>query len=46
MSMTAFIIIVGLVLLTLSAISDAATLLKRLYEQDQKCKRTQKEETK
>ena len=35
MSITTFIIIVGLVLLTMSAISDAAALLKWLYEQDQ-----------
>ena len=34
MSMTAFILIVGLVLLTMSAISDAATLLKWMYEHD------------
>ena len=34
MSMTAFIIIVGLVLLTMSAISDAIALLNWLYEQD------------
>lgn len=39
MSMTAFILIVGLVLLTMSAISDAAALLKWLYEKDQKHKR-------
>ena len=38
MSMTAFIIIVGLVLLTMSAISDAAELLKWMYEQDRKRK--------
>ena len=40
--MTAFIIIVGLVLLTMSAISDAALLLKWLYEQDMKHKRTER----
>ena len=34
MSMTAFIIIVGLVLLAMSAISDAVTLLVWLYEHD------------
>ena len=34
MSMTAFIIIVGLVLLTMSAISDAIAMLKWLYEHD------------
>ena len=39
MSMTAFIIIVGLVLLTMSAISDAIALLKWLYEHDMKYKR-------
>ena len=38
MSMTAFIIIVGIVLLTMSAISDAAALLVWLYEQDRKRK--------
>ena len=42
MSMTAFIIIVGLVLLTMSAISDAIALLTRLYEQDRKHKRTER----
>ena len=36
MSMTAFIIIVGLVLLTMSAISDAAALLKWMYEHDRR----------
>ena len=35
MSMTTFILIVGLVLLTMSAISDAIALLKWMYEQDQ-----------
>ena len=39
MSTTAFIIIVGLVLLTMSAISDAAALLKWMYEHDMKYKR-------
>ena len=34
MSMTTFIIIVGLVLLTLAAISDAIVLLVWLYEHD------------
>ena len=34
MSMTAFILIVGLVLLMMSAISDAIALLKWMYEQD------------
>ena len=32
--MTAFIIIVGLVLLTMSAVSDTVALLKWLYEHD------------
>ena len=32
--MAAFIIIVGLALLTMSAISDAVALLKWMYEQD------------
>ena len=36
MSMTAFILIVGLVLLTISAISDAAALLNWMYEQDRR----------
>lgn len=36
MSMTAFIIIVGLVLLTMSAISDAIALLNWMYEQDRR----------
>ena len=40
--MTAFIIIVGLVLLTMSAISDTAALLKWMYEQDRKHKRTER----
>ena len=34
MSMTAFIIIVGLVLLTLAAINEAIVLLVQLYEHD------------
>ena len=34
--MTVFVIIVGLVLLTLAAISDAAALLKWLYEHDRR----------
>ena len=34
MSMTAFILIVGLVLLTLAAINEAIVLLVRLYEHD------------
>ena len=38
MSMTTFILIVGLVLLAMSAISDAAALLEWLYEQDRKHK--------
>ena len=38
MSMIAFIIIVGLVLLTMCAISDAIALLTWLYEQDRKRK--------
>ena len=36
MSMTAFILIVGLVLLTMSAVSDAIALLAWLYEHDRK----------
>ena len=40
MSLNAFIIIVGLVLLTMAAISDAAALLKWLYEQDQRRSQT------
>ena len=39
MSMTTFIIIVGLVLLTLAAINGAIALLIRLYEHDMKYKR-------
>lgn len=39
MSMTTFIIIVGLVLLTLAAISEAIELLKWLYEHDRRHKR-------
>ena len=35
MPMTTFILIVGLVLLTMSAISDAVALLKWLYKYDQ-----------
>ena len=46
MTMTTFILIVGLVLLVMFAINEAIALLKRLYEQDQKYKRTQREETK
>ena len=42
MSMTAFILIIGLVLLTMSAISDAAALLTWMYEQDHKHKRTER----
>ena len=38
MSLNVFILIVGLVLLTMSAISDAAALLKCMYEQDRKRK--------
>ena len=38
MSMTAFILIVGLVLLTLAAINEAIALLKCMYEQDHKYK--------
>ena len=40
MSMTAFILIVGLVLLTMSAISDAIALLIKFYEHDMRHKRT------
>ena len=36
MSMTAFILIVGLVLLTMAAISEAIELLKWLYEHDRR----------
>ena len=36
MSMTTFILIVGLVLLTLAAINDAIALLKWLYEHDRR----------
>ena len=39
MSMTTFILIVGLVLLTLAAINEAIALLIRLYEHDMKYKR-------
>ena len=42
MTMTVFIIIVGLVLLTMSAISDVIALLVWMYEQDQR--RKQKED--
>ena len=42
MSMTAFILIIGLVLLTMSAISDVAALLKWMYEQDRKHKEVNK----
>ena len=38
MTMTAFILIVGLVLLTMAAISDAIALLNWMYEQDRKHK--------
>ena len=44
MSMTAFILIVGLVLLTMAAINGAIALLKWLYEQDQIHKRTREGE--
>ena len=37
--MTGFVIIVGLVLRTLAAISEAIELLKWLYEQDRRHKR-------
>ena len=40
MSMTTFILIVGLVLLTLAAINEAIVLLMWLYEQDQRHRRT------
>ena len=40
MSITTFILIVGLVLVTMLAISDAAALLKWMYEQDQRHRRT------
>ena len=36
MSMTAFILIVGLVLLTMAAISETVELLKWLYEHDRR----------
>ena len=42
MALNVFILIVGLVLLTMSAISDAAELLKRMYEQDREHKRTER----
>ena len=42
MSMTVFILIVGLVLITMSAISDAAALLKWMYEQDQRHKQNKR----
>ena len=38
MSMTTFILIVGLVLLTLAAINEAIALLNWMYEQDRKRK--------
>ena len=41
MSMTTFILIVGLVLLVMVAISDVIVLLNWMYEQDRKHKRTQ-----
>ena len=37
--MTGFVIIVGLVLLTMAAVSEAIELLKWLYEQDWRHKR-------
>ena len=37
--MTVFVIIVGLVLLTMAAISEAVELLKWLYEHDRRRKR-------
>ena len=40
MTMTTFIIIVGLVLLTMAAINEAIALLVRLYEHDMRHKRT------
>lgn len=42
MSMTTFILIVGLVLLTLAAINETIALLTGLYEQDRKHKRTER----
>ena len=39
MTMTGFVIIVGLVLLTMAAISDVAALLKWMYEHDRRHKR-------
>lgn len=42
MSMTAFILIVGLALLTMAAINEAIALLKWIYEQDSKHKRTER----
>ena len=39
MSMTAFILIVGLVLLTMFAINEAIALLIRLYEHDNHSRR-------
>ena len=42
MSITTFILIVGLVLLTMSAISDAIALLKWMCEQDQRHKQNKR----
>ena len=40
MSMTTFILIVGLVLLTMAAINEAIALLIKFYEHDMRHKRT------
>ena len=40
MSMTTFLLIVGLVLLTMSAISDAIALLNWMYEHDNSRRRS------
>ena len=46
MSMTAFILIVGLVLLTMAAINEAIVLLVRLYEHDSSRRRVNNGEEK
>ena len=40
MTLNVFVLIVGLVLLTLAAINEAIALLIRLYEHDQRRRRT------
>ena len=44
MSMTTFILIVGLVLLTMVAINEAIVLLNWIYEQDRERKRARRGE--